>query len=879
MSRGPLIRVLLDRLERDPRYEHILGDVEEEYRRLAADHPLRGALWRWYQLLGLSLSRRPGSRGAVRPSPASRRGLSLDTCWQDLRLGCRVLHRDRLVTVTVIATLSLGIGATTTMFSIAHSLLADLPVPDAEDVVAIGIRDIERGLVDQDVSASDFRSWRDAQTTMRDIAVTRRQAFQVSAATSQPLRYQGAAVSPWAFGLLGVQPVLGRDFVASDLESAEPAVIIGHRVWRDAFDLDSAVIGTSLRVDGTVRTIVGVMPEGLAFPKLEHLWIPVPVDEAAMRGDTAGFEVFGRLAAAATLEQARAEFTTLGRRVFRASMPAREGLSVEVQPFKYRFVGDDGPMLLYTMLALVSLVLLIACANVTNVLLARAAARHREVAVRAALGASRTRLVRQLLTETLVLSLLGGAAGVLWAVLAVRWFDVSVGYRIGVFWVSLSVDGTALAFAAGLTVLATMVAGLAPALRASRVNLAGAMKDTAAGVSSWRLGRITRVLVGGEIALSCVLLVASGLMIKGIIGLSSRDLRFDPSDVTTGRVHLGAFEYPDDAAVLRFYDRLDAEWAERGMDDLVLVSLVPGRHTGRWTFAVEGTPYDRHRDMPAAGLRRVTPDLFSAFDMATVSGRWLDVRDRADAGPVAVVNVEFADRYFPEGAVGGRIRLGGMESSKPWREIVGVVDDRGVTLEDSRAVPGIFVPLAQSPTRTVALVVRHDAPGGRAAAVAALRAAVSAVDRDLPLFAVASLERALRDEIAPQQAFARLFGGFGLAALLLAAVGLYGTMAFAVTNRAREIGLRRALGGSVSRVIGHTMRAAALQLAAGLTIGLLLAVLVAPALGEFTFGTDPRDGVVFAVVPAVLALTALVAAWVPSRRAARIEPMQVLRYE
>lgn len=854
----------------------MLGDVEEEYRRRAVAGPFRAAAWRAYQLFGLLVSWRPRGDGPIRGRwrPGT---WSIEAWWRDIQFAVRMLRRDRLVTLTVVATLSLGIGATTTMFSITHGLLRDLPLPEADRVMAIGIRDPELGDEDRAVPAADFEEWRSAQTTMLDIAAVDRRAFQVSAHAPQPMRYEGAAVSPWAFSVLEAEPILGRNFVVGDLDSPELPVVIAYQVWEDMFDRDPGVLDASLRVDGVVRRVIGVMPEGFGFPRYEYLWIPLRTDgpEAADRA----VEVFGRLGADTDLDAAQAEFSALGQRSFLASTPVRERLAVDVKPIKYRAIGSDAPALLYTMLAIVALVLIIACANVTNVLIARSAVRRREVAVRAALGASRRRLIRQFLAETLVLALLGGVGGVLVADVAVRWFGTTLSGRIGIFWVSISVDPTVLTFAFGLTGLATALSGLAPALSASRADVATGLKDGAGSgsggtLSSRRWRRLSHVLVAGEITLSCVMLVVSGLMVKGVMGLAGRDLHFDSDKMLTGRIQLGEFDYPDDDAVRRFAESLRERWRGQGRGDLVLTSRLPGRENAHWAFAIEGAEYPTVRDMPTATLRRVTPEIFTMLALAPVSGRVLDGRDRADAPPVAVVNTTFADRYFPNGAVGRRIRIGLTDSPSPWREIVGVVEDQGVTLEEGRTFPGILLSLAQEPVRTFELMVRESESDP---SFGALRTTIASLDPNLPLFAVASLDAVLQDEILPQQTFGRLFAGFGLVALLLASVGLYGTMAFAVNSRAREIGLRRALGGTAPRVVGHLLRAAAWQLGIGLALGLSLAVLIAPAIGDFTFGTDPRDASVFTTVPLVLALTALVAAWFPSRRAARIEPMRVLK--
>jgi putative ABC transport system permease protein len=869
-KRSHLLSLAARRLDR-PGQEHLLGDITEEFERLRRVKPLRARAWLLRQLLGVVLYRvtRPPSRRA-----APRMHHAWETWFQDIRLGMRLVRRNLLTTATVVATLGLGIGSTTTMFTIARGILRELPFENAHEIVSIGIRDVTRG-AEEGVTPRDFTAWSRSQSTMVDIAAVRREAFQVTPPGGPPLRVRGASLSPGSFALLGIEPALGRDFTAADLEAGDPPVILGHRLWRDGFGSAGDVLGRAVRVNGFVRTVIGVMPEGFGFPRSEQLWVPLDtrIDEAGV----AAFVVFGRVSPGSNREDAQNQFAVLGSLApDGARRPAGEA-RVYVEPFRYQFVGSDAPLLLYTLLAIVSTVLLIACANVINVLLAQASARRREIGVRAALGGTRGRLVRQLLSETLVLAALGGVGGAAAAAAAIAWFNAAVGHRLDIFWVSVTIDGAVLAFGLALTATATLAAGLAPALQASKIDVVSAVKEGAGGVTARGATRVTRALVVAEIALSCVLLVASGLMVRGVAGLSRRELRFDTGDVMTARVELPAFDYADDDALRTWYRGFADRWSATEPGNVTLSSRPPGQQIGRWTFAVEGARYDRPADYPAASMRIVSDAFFEMFGAAVVDGRRLDARDRPDGVPVALVNTAFADRFFDGAAVGRRIRMGDMTSTNPWREIVGVIDDRGVTLEEGRAAPGIFIPLAQRSARDLWLAARH--PTGPADALTAIRETVAAVDPNLPVFEAASLDALLSDEITPQRTFAILFGALGIGALVLAAVGLYGTLAFSVRLRRREIGLRQALGAGARQVLTHVLRAAAIQLAAGLAIGLAAAVFVAPLVGEFTFGADPRDPLVFLVVAVSLTVTALVASLIPAGKAARMHPMQVLREE
>jgi len=894
MIRQPLFLRLLERLIRGPHGEYVLGDIAEEYRRMRRTGQTAARWWLFRQGMGAMFyrTRESGSAGESNKPPARRpavvKGTALffETWIQDLRFGIRLLWRDRLVTLTIVATLSLGIGATATMYSITRGILRDLPFDNPRQLVTIGITQVEQNVRDQDVPLIDLDEWRRAQTTMVDIAGMARQAFHLAPIAGAPVRVAGAAVSPWSFRLLGVPPLLGTDFREHEAAGVDP-VIIGHQLWENVFASARDVVGHTVRVDGTLRTVIGVMPDGFGFPRAEQLWIPlITGDRRSMSGATAssampgtqGAAVFGRVAPGFSIQDARSEFATLGRpSQIDGSLQVRPEI-VEVQPFAHRFVGDDANALLYTMLAIVSSVLLIACANVTNLLLVRAAARGRELAIRAALGSTQARLSRQLLTETLIMAILGSVGGVICAVLAVDWFKTTVGHRIEIFWIAIDVDLAVLGFVIALTALSTLAVGLVPAMRGARVDVSQTLKEGRGTVSPIRMGNVTRLLVVAEIAVSVVLLVASGLMVRGVLGLSMRDVRFQTGDVVTARVRLAAFDYPDDQAIVRWYDRVERQWAEAHAGQLTFTSSLPGQPAGRRAFAIDGVPYAQHADLPATSLRFVSPTFFEAFAIHPTSGRVFDERDTMNGRPVAVVNARFAELHFDGDPVGRRVRIGDLTSSEPWREVVGVVDDLGTTLDEGRAAAGMFIPLAQSPARVVTVAVRHEGVSVENATTA-VRDVVSAVDPNLPLYDTATLERALTDEIAPQRTFAILFGAFGALALALAAVGLYGTMSFSVLQRQREFGVRRALGARSLHLVTNVTRSVGLQLGIGLAIGLGLAVLVAPLLRDFTFGADPRDPLVFAVVLLTLSGTAACASLVPITRAARADPMRVLRQE
>jgi predicted permease len=894
----PRFALRLLRLLSGDRAEYLIGDLVEEFERLAARRPLGARIWFLRQTAAaVLLGRRRPAAALRRPVPIAALGDLVQGWLGDLRVGFRLLVRNPAVTLPVAATLALGIGSTVTMFSITHGLLRDLPVERPEEVVAIAPVDARLGTGGGVlVPAADLEALRSVQTSFRDVAAYRRGSFQVSDVAAEggysrvavePRRYDGAEIVPWALDLLEVRPWIGRGFEPSDLAAGSPPVVlVSHRLWRERFGADPRALGRPLRVGGTVRTVVGVMPERFGFPTLQHVWVPLDLGTAALRGD-ADLDAFARLRPGVTLEQASAELALLAPRLPSAlarSAGAPETLIAE--RFTERFIGSDAGPLLYAMLAVVSCVLLIACANVTNVLLARSVHRAREMALRAALGGARTRILRQLLSETLWLAGAGALGGTALAWLGVDWFQRALGHRIERFWVEFRVDGAALLFAASLTLLATVLAGLAPALQTLRADVVGALRDAAGGVSSFRMARTARLLVAVEVALSCVLVSIAALMGRGASELAARDLGFDPAAVLAGSLVLEEDDYPDGAAILELADRLRGEAAERpALGAAAIASKAPGLESASQPLALEGEVYVEPEDQPRVQVRHLDPAYFALFEVAPAralgggdTGRVIQERDRDGAVPVAVVNVAFVERVLGGGnAVGRRVRLASEGEAGTWREIVGVVDDRGTTMEEGRPAPGLLLPLAQAPTARLVLLVRPS--GGVEAAAAAMRSAVSTVDPLLPIDELATVEQRLREETLPQRTFGFMFATFGVAGLLLAGVGLYGVLAFTVSRRAREIGLSRALGADTGQVLSRVANGVLAPLAVGIAAGMGLAVLVAPLLGEFLLGADPRDPGVLLGVPALLALVASLAAALPAARASRIDPLDALRSE
>jgi putative ABC transport system permease protein len=637
-----------------------------------------------------------------------------------------------------------------------------------------------------------------------------------------------------------------------------------------------------VKVNGETGEIIGVMPEGFLFPGREDVWVPLRMDALALpRGGGTGLFVIGKLKQGVSVEQASTELNGIAARLAAAYPETNKGVGVTIMPFVDMFIGDETAGLLYTMLAAVSLVLLIACANVANLLLARAAVRAKEVGIRTAMGASRWRVVSQMVAEALALALLGGAlgAGLSWA--GVELFDRAVAGTDPPFFMLFQVDAPILLFILGVSVVAAIVAGGIPALKASGMDVSAILKDESRGSSSLRISRLSNVLVVGEIAMSMGLLVSAGLMVKSITKLSDLDMGFDADAVFTARVGLFESEFPDTVARRRFYEELGTRLQELpGVRAASLGTTLPGLGSGETSFAVEGEAYAEDRDYPVGRYGQVAPGYFDAVGLKVTLGREFMPSDNAGADPVAIVNESFAQKHLAGGSpLGRRIRGGASSSTEPWRTVVGVVPDaymQGVGNRENNPA-GYYVPLQQSDARFMSILARG--PADPMTLTAAVRDAVSSISPDTPIYFVKTLRGRVAENTWAFNVFGVLFMVFGGVALFLASVGLYGVMAFSVGRRTPEVGIRMALGAEARQVMGLVLRQGLVQIFAGLVLGLGLAFLLSRALGQMLFEVSASDPSVYALVSLVLVSTGLAASLVPARRATKVDPLTALRSE
>lgn len=788
-----------------------------------------------------------------------------------------------LATIAIVA-LALGIGLTATMWSITWGgILRGLPFDQADRIIHLERTRPSHDIDSYGVPVSDYAAWREQQKSFEDLAAFSEGTVNLSGSEGRPERYEGGFVTAATFPLLRVAPLLGRNFTEEEVRPGGAAVIIlGWDIWQNRFGADPAIIGKTIRANGVSREIVGVMPRGFLFPTNASLWLPRIVDPLALpwgQGDL--LEVMGRLRDGVTMPQARREFEAIAARLAQDHPKENEGVGPILQPFTEEYVGQEPIIMLWTMMAAVFGVFLIACSNVANLLLARAATRTKEVAVRTALGASRWRIVIQHLGESLVLSLAGMVLGTGIAWLGTRLFMDAIRDTDPPFWIDIRLDGVVLLFTAGISLLAALVSGLIPALQATRANLHDVLKDEGRGTSSLRMGRFSRGLVIVELALAGGLLVAAGFMIQSVVQLARFDFGVPTANVFTARVGLFEASYPDSASRLRFWAELERRLQELpGQQGAALTAVLPGFEGWQQQFAVEGASYPTERDYPSTRQAVVSPGWFRAFGVAPVEGRLLQPGDIQGALPVAVVTQGFARTHFgTESPLGRRFRIGNGESTEPWLTVAGVVPDipfDGTDNDDSLGT-AVFTAVAQGDYHFLSLAVRTN--GDPLALTPQVEAVVSGLNPDQPIYWVRTLEEGIARNTWFYGVFGTLFMIFGGAALFLATVGVYGVMSFAVSQRTREVGVRMALGASARDVTTMFLKQGGRQVLIGLSLGILLAFGLARGLSLVLFQVNTANPLMYAGVTLVLAATCLLATFVPARRAMRVDPMEALRYE
>lgn len=806
----------------------------------------------------------------------------------DVRYAVRLLAKTPGFTAIAVLTLGLGIGANTAIFSVIDAvLLRPLPYPEPTRLVAVW----EAGLTGaggtaDSVAPPNFLDWREQSTVFDGLAALTTRSVNLSG-RGDPERLDGLRVTAEFFDVLGVSPMLGRTFeTGEDREGDPPVVVLSHGLWMRRYGADPALVGDTVTLDGTPHTVLGVMPRGFFFrDRTVEAWLPMAFTERDRTQRGAHFiTVIGRLARTSTLAGARAEMTTIAARLEAAYPRFNTGLGATVMPLHESVVGGLRPTLLI-LLGAVGFVLLIACTNLANMLLARATLRERELAVRRALGAGRRRVVRQLLVESTALALLGGAAGVLLAVwgldalLALSPDDIA---RLD----DTVIDGRVLLFTAVVSLGTGVLFGLLPALQLSSHDVTRGLREGGRGAVGTSGSRLRTALTAVEVALAVILLVGAALMINSFMRLQRVDPGFDPESVLTLRVDLAGERYAGGAQRLAFYrDMLERVEALPGVRRSGMVTMLPlGGNGITLGITIEGAPVasdeQSPRDMKFSSFRVVTPGYFESMGIPIVRGRDVSERD-TDAGPgVAVISEAMARTYWPgDDPLGRRFKLG-RSPDTPWKEVVGVVGDvRQSELRDEPA-PAMYVPASQShPTFAAPRMLTIDVAGDPMAIAPAVRQVIQAIDPNQPVSRVRRLSAIVSESVSQPRFYAALLGAFGIVALLLAALGVYGVIAYSVGQRAHEIGLRLALGAERRDILRMVLGQGIGVTTVGLLLGLAGAALLARLLSSLLFGVTVTDPVSFLTASAVLAAVALVACYVPARRAMQLDPMVTLRTE
>jgi putative ABC transport system permease protein len=804
----------------------------------------------------------------------------------DLKFAVRMLRRSPGVTAAAIVALALGIGANTAIFSVVDGvLLRPLPYSDSARLVLVNGAYPSMGRPRTAMSYLEYQDVRAQSRALADVAAYEHGDFNLSGTSGAPERVTVGFASATLFPTLGVQPFLGRSFSAEEEHAGSDEVaIIDYATWRDRFGGDVNAVGRTLVLDNVPYRIIGVLPRGFRFAGTCSAWIPLSTSEPSTRERGSHWlKVVGRMRAGVSRAQLDSDLAAVSQRISEID-PAiyGNGWHVFAEPLLERIVGDSRPALL-VLLGAVAFVLLIACANVANLMLARAAARRREMAVRTALGAKPSRLVRQLLTESLLLSLLGGALGVLlavWGIDALLALAPEALPRAG----EVALDGRVLLYSFGLAVATGVAFGLAPAIAATRLNLDDGLRDGARGASSSR-GRLKRALVIGELALSLMLLVGTGLMVRSFLALRAVDPGLDPAHVLTMRTGLpspkGAPTADDRARWVAWFARATARLSQLpGVRVAAASDILPFENSeSRYTFELEGAPPRRAVDLPHEEVREVTPGYFEALGMSLVRGRVFADGDRDGAPSVVVINQALARRYWPHGEdpVGKRLKLH-HDPKRDWSTIVGVVGDVRDYGLDQPVRPELYVPYSQLPEYSgMAMIVRTD--GDAAALTGAARAALGEVDASQPIYDVQPMSELVRASLAQRRFALILMLVFAVVALLLAAVGIYGVMSYSVAQRTQEIGIRVALGASSTSVLGLVVGDGMRLVGAGLVLGIAGALALTRLVSSLLYAVSTTDAVTFSLVALLLVVVALVATIIPARRAMRVDPMQALRSE
>ena len=804
----------------------------------------------------------------------------METLLQDLRVGWRSLWRTPAFAGVVVLIMGLGIGANTMIFNIVNAfLLRPWPYMDFHRNALIYGVEPKQNEDDLELSFPDFIDVRQRAQSFEQIAAySETQAYMTLG--KEPERFNATWVSSGLFSVYGAKPILGREFLPEEevKNRAITVIIIGHRIWKDRFNSDPQILGKTVKMNGRVREIVGVAPPEFRFPETADFFIPAYFEPDEDARKARYLDVVGRLKPGVSFAQASAEAATIGTDLARQYPNDNAGMTLRVASYREFIAADMGPILAVLMAA-VGFVLLIVCANVANLLLARGAGRQREIALRFALGATRGRIIRQLLTESVILAGLGGALGLLLAVWGRDLVLGSIPEELP-FWMKFDTDPNTILFMLGVSVLAAGLAGLTPALHTSQVDVHEALKEGGQHGSTGKgRNRLRGALVVAEISLAMVLLAGAGLMIRSFVKMTEQRTAVRAEGVLTATFTMPVAVYPNDAAKLAFMDRVMPSLAGLpGVRSLSTVQVLPlGRNAWNRSVWLQGDPIGNDAPRRLAFWSVVRPKYFETIGIPLRSGRDFTARDDTSATKVAIVSETAARTLWPGKDPIGQRFLWSHDDTTGWKQVVGTVADVTQHIEGKRPAVQIYVPHTQEPLQSVILVARHE--GDPAAMTLAMRRVVQGQDADMPLSDVRTMEEHLRHALWENRIYVSLMLVFAVLALVIAAIGIYGVMAYSVAQRTQEIGIRMALGAARSDVLRLVVGQALRLTVLGVGIGLAGAYGVTRLMASVLFGVSPNDPPTFIGVTVILGLSAIVAAWIPADRATRVDPMVALRSE